>query len=270
MKPESILHADILDILFENRNKEYGAYDLRRAYQKRLLKAVMGMLLFVLLIFVWNLWNRNTMIQNAGSIFIPDSTHLTAVDIPKDKPKIPDLPKPVATVRNPPPVIVPDNQADTIQAATVDDLAKDVQIGLQNQPGDSLSNSTGPVPADNSGKGTEPVVEPVKDGPPLVHAENMPEYPGGEKAMQRFLHKNFRFEFEDLQPGSRVEIRCRFVVDKEGNVTGIEIIKSGTQDFDKEVTRVIGKMPKWKPGMQNGRNVAVYFTIPIIVHVPEE
>ncbi len=58
MKPESILHADFLDILFENRNKDYGAYDLRRAYQKRLLKAVMGMLLLVLLLFVWNFWNN--------------------------------------------------------------------------------------------------------------------------------------------------------------------------------------------------------------------
>ncbi len=98
----------------------------------------------------------------------------------------------------------------------------------------------------------------------------MPEFPGGEKALQRFLLKNLRFEFDEMQPGSRVDIRCRFVVDKEGNVTGIEIIKSGTADFDKEVTRVMGKMPKWKPGFQNGRNVAVYFTIPIIVQVPEE
>ena len=60
MKPESILNADLLDILFENRNKDYGAYDLRRAYKKRLLKAVMGMLLLVLTLFVWKFWAKNS------------------------------------------------------------------------------------------------------------------------------------------------------------------------------------------------------------------
>jgi protein TonB len=61
------------------------------------------------------------------------------------------------------------------------------------------------------------------------------------------------------------------VVDKEGKVNGIEVTKTGGRnEFDKEVTRVIAKMPDWKPGSQNGRNVAVYFTLPVIVEVPEQ
>ena len=270
MKPESILHADFLDILFENRNKDYGAYDLRRAYQKRLLKAVMGMLLIVLMLFCWSFWSRNSNQGETARIFnIPDDQILSQVDLEKEKPKIPEQQKPVETIRNPTPVIVPDEQADD-PPPTQDELNKDSRIGLETIHGDSASQSSNLPPADSAGTGTEPVVEPVKPEGPVTHAEFMPEFPGGQKALERFLHKNLRFEFDEMQPGSRVEIRCRFVVDKEGNVTGIEIIKSGTQDFDKEVTRVIGKMPKWKPGLQNGRNVAVYFTIPIIVQVPEE
>jgi protein TonB len=89
--------------------------------------------------------------------------------------------------------------------------------------------------------------------------------------MRRFLQKNMRFDFEEMEAGSRIEIRCRFVVDKDGKVKGIEITKTGGRnDFDKEVTRVIAKMPDWKPGFQNGRNVAVYFTLPVIVEVPEQ
>jgi len=271
MKPETILNADLLDILFENRNKDYGAYDLRRAYQKRLLKAVMGMLLFVLLLFAWNLWSKNSLAQlNNNPNIIPEDNILTRVEIPKEEPKIPEPRKPVETVKNPPPLIVPDKMADPEPPPTVDELAKDVQIGLKNIHGDSASTVSGPPTDDNTGKGTEPVVEPEKPQGPLFHAENMPEYPGGEQAMQRFLHRNLRFEFDDLQPGSKVAIQCRFVVDEEGNVTGIQIIKKGTDDFDKEVMRVVGKMPKWKPGSQNGRKVAVYFTLPVIVQVPEE
>ena len=272
MKPESILHADFLDILFENRNKDYGAYDLRRAYQKRLLKAVMGMLLIVFLLFVWNFWNNdksNKLVALAPTV--PDPTIIKLIEPEKPQPKLTKpQPPPPETLRNPTTVIVPDDQADSIPPPTQKDLDRDVQTGLENIKGDSLSNSSTLPPADEPGKGTEPTVEPPKDERPLVVAQNMPEFPGGEKALQRFLYKNFRFQFDEMQPGSRVEIRCRFVVDKEGSVTGIEIIKSGTQDFDKEVVRVIGKMPKWKPGFQNGRNVAVYFTIPIIVQVPEE
>jgi len=269
MKPETILNADLLDILFENRNKDYGAYDLRRAYQKRLLKAVMGMLLLVLLLFVWNFWKGSSAEQNARILTFVDDTKLQQVEIEKEKPRLPEPQKPVETIRNPTSIVVPDDQADP-PPPTLDDLKKDAQIGLETIHGDSLSKSSNLPSADSAGKGTEPVVEPPKPQGPLVVAENMPEFPGGEQALQRFLRKNLRFEFDDMQPGSRVEIRCRFVVDEEGNVTGIEIIKKGTEEFDKEVARVVGKMPKWKAGSQNGRNVAVYFTIPIIVQVPEE
>jgi periplasmic protein TonB len=105
----------------------------------------------------------------------------------------------------------------------------------------------------------------------LEKSEIMPEYPGGPEALKRFLLKNLRFDFEDQEPGTRIEIRCRFVVDKEGKVTGIEIVKSaGRSEYDKEVTRVVTKMPAWKPGIQNGRTVSVYFTLPVIVEVPEQ
>ena len=99
----------------------------------------------------------------------------------------------------------------------------------------------------------------------------MPEFPGGDAAMRRFLQRNMRFDFDNMEAGSRVEIRCQFVVDKEGKVKAIEITKTGGRnEFDKEVIRVIAKMPDWKPGIQNGRNVAVYFTLPVVVEVPEQ
>jgi periplasmic protein TonB len=62
----------------------------------------------------------------------------------------------------------------------------------------------------------------------------------------------------------------RFVVDKDGTITGVELEKSGGKDFDNEVSRVIKKMPQWKPGIQHGKNVAVYFKLPVIFQAPDE
>jgi len=73
-----------------------------------------------------------------------------------------------------------------------------------------------------------------------------------------------------MDPGTSIRVQVRFVVDKEGMVTGIALLQSGGDDFDKEVLRVIKKMPRWKPGMQHGNKVAVYYHLPVVFEVPEE
>ena len=97
--------------------------------------------------------------------------------------------------------------------------------------------------------------------------EHMPEYPGGEKALVKFLKINLKYPRENLEPGSQVKVIAKFVVDKNGKVTGIEIQKSGGKYFDDEVMRTMKKMQisvTWIPGKQNGKNVAVYFYLPVV------
>jgi protein TonB len=83
-------------------------------------------------------------------------------------------------------------------------------------------------------------------------------------ALQRFLSRNLRSPNEGMETGSVIRVLVRFVVDRDGSITGIEFEKSGGRDYDNEVLRVMKKMPAWKPGMQNGRTVAVYFKIPVV------
>jgi protein TonB len=268
MKPESILKASMLDILFENRNKEYGAYELRMNYEGRLLKSIAGMLGIVLLFICINYWTAGKQIQS-GIIdnLLPPETVLEKFEIEKIKPPVISKP-PAATIQYATPLFVTNTDAPIPENTALD---KDVLIGTQTIEGPPASESTLPSPPENTGNNIAPV-PPVPNEPEVYRkAEIMPEYPGGEAAMRRFLQKNLRFDFENMEAGSRVEILCRFIVDQEGNVTGIEIIKSGgVNEFDKEVARVVTKMPQWKPGIQNGRNVSVDFTLPVIVKVPEE
>lgn len=267
MKPEIILQADMLDILFENRNKAYGAYALRKDYNGRLFKSmgiVMGM---VFLVIVFNYWKSDSSTPSIlSAINIPPDVKIDKVDI--IIPPMVDPPHPPASIQHTTPVFT-DNAEATIPEIT--DLDKDVQIGTQNIIGPPASESPVAPPSENISTGIEPKATEDKEPPVYVSAQVMPEYPGGETAMRRFLQRNLRFDFEGQEPGSRVIIKCRFVVDKEGNVTAIGLVQSGGQpEYDKEVTRVVKKMPAWKPGFQNGKNVAVYFTLPVVVEVPEQ
>jgi protein TonB len=90
----------------------------------------------------------------------------------------------------------------------------------------------------------------------------MPEFPGGKEALIRFLQKNLQ-QPNDFEEGQKVTVIASFVVDKDGSITGINITQHGRNDLDNEVVRVIKKMPRWKPGLQNGRSVAVYYKVPV-------
>jgi protein TonB len=266
MKPEQILKADMLDILFENRNKDYGAYTLRRDYNGRLMRGIAVMFSVVLLFIAGTYWKADK--KSVGKLisFIGSDQELTKIEI--EKLKIPEPPKVqhAASIQHTTPVIV---QETNSTVAELEDLSKDVSIGTETHGGPPPVTSAPPSP--ESVVTPAAPIEPPKEPAIWDRSEIMPEFPGGDAAMRRFLQKNMRFDFEEMEAGSRIEIRCRFVVDKDGKVKGIEITKTGGRnDFDKEVTRVIAKMPDWKPGFQNGRNVAVYFTLPVIVEVPEQ
>ncbi|HEY4155800.1 MAG TPA: energy transducer TonB [Puia sp.] len=96
----------------------------------------------------------------------------------------------------------------------------------------------------------------------------MPEFPGGTEALRRYLSRNLRMPDTEKESGSQVRVIVKFVVGPDGRVTGINTILSGGKAFDEEVQRVISRMPTWKPGIQNGRKVSVYFNLPVNFVIP--
>ncbi len=276
MKPEMILTSSMLDILFNNRNKAYGAYDLRKYYHSRLYKALAGMMLFVLLFVVANLlqanFGKSVNPYQAKEVFIGSVDEPKAIEKEKPKEKPVEKPKPKVAAAAPEvphttPQIVPDPQANQ-NMATVDELNK-ANVGTARKDGDSAALTQIQLPQGkpgDEGTGDKPAVE--EETAPLEFAEIMPGFPGGMEAFKKFMLRHLK-EPDELNEGEKVVVKAKFVVDDEGNIVDVDITQSGGNALDTEVLRVIKKMPKWEPGRQNGKKVPVYFSLPVTFLGPQ-
>lgn len=274
MKPDMILQSDMLDILFEGRNKDYGAYSLRKDYNRRLMKAMYGTLLLVLLFIGGYYWAGK---MGKEAVFAPPTapTEIILNMVPPQKPEELKPPqeqpqKKLATIKSVVPVIVPDNTvADP--PPSIDELEKETAaIGTETTPGEAPTGPVSPTPAaEPGGTGTAPAAPAVEEDRVLPTAEKMPEFPGGQDALRRFLGRHLRVPEEALEIGQRVKVPVRFVVSKDGQLSGVEFMTTADEAFKKEIMRVVAKMPRWIPGSQGGKTVAVYCMIPIIFEVSE-
>lgn len=264
MKQELILKSDVLDILFENRNKKYGAYDLRANYAKRLTRAVFGMFGFVIAFAAISfIPKKNTVINNKSfydtrTVLIPPKTELKKKEIVKAaqtpqkqvtaRATVPEFTKPVI-----------DNKTTVTDIHTIADSSL-----VLNRPNTGIPGK-GPVTV-------QPVTTPVSDpapGKPIVDKftptkspDVMPVYPGGMEALRKFLERNLENP-EEMEDGSMVNVKIQFVVGYDGKLKGFETVQDGGVKFNNEVIRVLKKMPDWVPGKTNGENISVYYTIPV-------
>lgn len=271
MLPEKIMQSDLLDILFENRNKDYGAYALRKSYNKRMIASIGCTLLVALLFSILQSFHHLKTGVITVNIIPPDPE---LVKLLPDKHEIPQSSHTqklshVKQVVNSTPQIVSDN--DKIKPLpTTDELDKAV-IGPVPLNGKDDEGIIQPPVELNKGTGiiTTPVTEKIADDKPLKFAEVMPEFPGGTSALIKFILKNIH-QPDDLQPGEQIKVVASLVVSKTGAVENVKIISGGRADLDKEVLRVINKMPLWKPGLQNGKAVSVYFNLPVTFKTANE
>ncbi len=263
MKPEVILKSDVLDIIFENRNKEYGAYALRKKYNHRLIQAMGGTFLLVGLFFL--LQSMRPIETEQGAFIFPGVTELAEVDLkdPLDKPKDPPRPQQqqeqLRTITNTAPVITPEAPETTVapqELVTNTNIGSAPAEGQEGIPGNPYNTSPGEATITATPAPAEPEFDAVTV---REHADVMPAFNGD---VVKFMLRHLR-QPDDLEQGERILVRVRFVVDAEGGITNIQVVQSGRRDLDEEVIRVVKKMPRWRPGMQGGRAVPVYFNMPV-------
>jgi protein TonB len=265
MEPHVILRADPLDLLFENRNKLYGAYTLRKFYNHRLytsLAVIFSAAMFSSLLMYVNFhslpaYSKPPEITDVLLQTPPEKT-------PPVKPVIPPAraaaPKPPSSVSYTAPAIV--DQQPPKPMASIDDLRQQASDSktIAGPPDNGEQNLHGTSAGATTGQNDEPAEHSYEV---FDRAEVMPEFPGGIEALKRFLLKNLRMPENSLEEGSQVKVIARFVVGADGRVRDVEIIQSAGAEFNTEVRRVISKMPDWKPGIQNHRTVSVYFSLPV-------
>ena len=105
---------------------------------------------------------------------------------------------------------------------------------------------------------------PVEEEKPYQAVEQMPQFPGGEAALLKFINEKIKYPIPAQEAGIQGRVVVRFVVSKTGEIKDVTVLRSVESSLDKEAVRVIQMMPKWIPGKQNGNNVAVYFTVPVV------
>jgi periplasmic protein TonB len=259
MKTDAILKADVLDIIFENRNKTYGAYTLRKFYNNRLYKA------FVIILCLLSFISKDKVVLITHEI--TSEPGLTAP--PKD-PKQPEKPKefkqPIQASAKPARAII--FTIPIITAKTNVAAIKTIEPGTQIS---NLQNLTGsgepkvfvkPTAGKDSFSTPEPPIKPIDKITPSDFAEVMPTYPGGMEELRKFLQKNLQNP-EDIEAGQTVAVKIKFVVGYDGTLKSFETVEDGGTAFNNEVIRVLKKMKPWNPGKTKGENVSVYYTIPV-------
>jgi periplasmic protein TonB len=267
MKPEQIMSSDLLDILFADRNKSYGAYALRREYGRRLQKSLLVTAAFVCAVLAVFYSSQNT--EESGFV------KTIVVDIPPmTDPRVPEPPKPpappahpsppVATVRDVVPVIVKDNVKPD-PPPSIDDLIN-AQPGLETRAGIPAEGFPPPVVAGAGTATALPAAEP--DNSIREKVDVVSSYPGGVNAWKRFLIKTFRYPTEAEQNGVAGTVLIKFVVDKNGKVSDIQAL-SGPDELRAEAIRVISRSGKWIPAMKNDSVVNSYKYQQIVFQLSE-
>jgi protein TonB len=275
MDSNKILNADILDIIFEGKNKEYGAYELRKSYNRRLVKAILGTSIIIVLLFVGYIVSN---IQGGGpkKAAVVDDVQLE--DVQQEKKNEPPPPPPpkveppkVEMAKFTPPKIVKDNEVKEEEKPPEQEKLEDTKIGTVNQEGTKDDGITAP-PVSDAGKG---VVEAPKDNEDydktFTKVEIESEFPGGTAAWLRYLNKNLRYPDDAVNNEIQGTVVVQFIVDKEGNVSDVQAIQGpdngGLRD---EAVRVIKKSGKWTPAVQNGRQVKSYKKQPIVFRLESQ
>ena len=261
MTNKEILQADLLDILFENRNKAYGAYMLRKNYNHRLQWALgIGLSLASILIFINSrgkekLWEQPS--PGKPEIIVHTST------IPGDKTQQPKtqqqkLKPQIAQIRSTAEILIVRDDIPT-DMPTQDDL-RGSEISDHTATG---TPSNGEVQSGTdgieNGTGKTPDLPKEKE---MALSQSDAQFPGGKEAFAKFLTKYLKIPGE-LADGEKKVVLVRFMVDADGTISKTEILQSDGDDYSHEVIRVLGKMPKWIPAMQNGTKVATWFTQPV-------
>ncbi|NIG56863.1 energy transducer TonB [Chitinophaga sp. Cy-1792] len=272
MDSTKIRNEEFLDILFAGRNKEYGAYELRSRYNARVRNAVMGTASIVLVMvggYIWNNADANHT-ERIHKPLIPVTIMPTPIDPITEKPPV--LPPPPATQATPPPLatmnkyVAPVVTSENVEeeVPTHDEL-RDHAIGYKNEVGvEGGADNVADLLKGNGGDGVvkPPVAEAREEIVSFV--EIMPEFPGGEKALMKYLNNNVHYPRVAEENGIEGTVYIQFVVWKDGSISEVKLTgahKGG--GLEEEAARVVRSMPKWKPGRQNGQYVAVYYTLPI-------
>ena len=275
MEANKILSADILDLVFEDRNKEYGAYQLRKTYNKRIGRALIITASVALLALGGSLLASELRPKSNKNLTM---TEVTLEDIQqeekKEEPPPPPPPKQeppkVEMTKFTPPKIVKDEEVKKEEIPPEVEELKETKIDVVSQEGEK---DLGIVP-EVIDQGKQVIEEKKEEDENKIFdkVEIEAGFPGGEAKWRQYLERNANAQVaaDNGAPEGTYTCIVQFVVDKEGNISDVKPTTSHGYGMEDEAVRVIKRGPKWTPAIQNGRNVTAYRSQPITFVVSEQ
>jgi len=254
MAKEKIIVPAFDDIVFVNRNQEYGAYKLRKGYQRTLIVAMLiGIIIIATAIITpylnaKALENRSKRAERQVEIKMENLDQPTEIVAPPPPPPPPpeDV---VQQAKYVPPVVVDSiRPEDVVQLMTADDA----QIEVQNEEVVEFQEVV-----------KEEVQEAEVEEVPFVVVEEMPMFPGGEIELLRYIMEHTNYPEIAKENNIQGRVIIRFCVTSKGGVSQVSILKGVDPELDKEAIRVVSELPGFKPGKQGGKPVPVWYMVPI-------
>jgi len=267
-----------VEMVFAGKNKEYGAYQLRKGTSGRNIKALLILVIAAALVggfLAWKVIEQKQAEEQQAYMEAMVLAKLQQQAKKEEKKKEPAKPKiepkkeiPVAreTQKFTAPVIKKDELVkEENQVKQMDKLDEKVAVGTENKEGtkDRLAEA---VRSDIAVAAPPPPPAPKPEVSNKVFdvVEEMPHFPGGAAALQAFLSSNTKYPVVAQENGVQGRVIVSFVVERDGSITDVRVVRSVDPSLDREASRVVRSMPRWSPGKQNGSAVRVKYTVPVV------
>lgn len=263
------------DIVFDGKNKEYGAYQLRATSVKRHTKALLSVVIVLALILTAIILVMTGVFKSADEdidakneqeevIMAPEDIpeEEEQMEIPEQKPEEVQAEDEVAATQAVTEVVIKDmvdkdrevKDAEEVKQNTSDFGAID-HAGIEDKRREAVINEVVEV---------KPVEKPKEEGPlSVAMVEQKPSFPGGESAMYKWLQDNIIYPAAASEEGVQGKVTVQFIVEKDGSITHVQVVRGKHPALDAEAARVIRKMPRWTPGRNNGQPVRVTYHLPV-------
>ncbi len=276
MDVNKILTSDLLDLIFEGRNKDYGAYELRKTYKKRLTIALLSTALVAILALGGSMLASEIKKNRSEKVKI-NPVELAKIDEPEEKKAEPPPPPPpkqeppkVEMTKFTPPKIVKDEEVKKEDIPPEVEKLEDTKIDVISQEG--IKDEGIAVPQIDEGKQIIEEKKPEDENKIFEKVEIEASFPGGERAWANYLRKNLdpNVPVDNGAPAGTYTVTVQFIVDKQGNISDVRALSKHGFGMEDEAVKIIKKGPSWEPAVQNGRKVNAYRRQPITFVVEEQ
>lgn len=273
MSKIDLISSDWVDLVFEGRNKAYGAYRLRKSTTKRNILAMVAVVLLLIVAFII-LTVKNFVDEQRAKVAMTQVAELTNYDQPKKKAEVKQKKVEVepervvervkSSIKFTAPVIKKDEVVKPDEELKTQDelMSTKTAIGTFDVKGNDDANG-------EILKAKEVIAEPE---PPKHEEENkvfdiveqQPLFPGGPAALMKYLSENTKYPVVAQENGVQGRVTVQFVVEKDGSISDVHVLRGVDPSLDKEAVRVVKSMPRWTPGKQNGITVRVNYRVPVL------